>query len=393
MTEALCGHPPIDGEPWAMRRVCLDAKRRPTPRAYGADVPAEVERVFEQALALDPRKRFTSIETFWTALEKAMGLPPTLGPRDDRREPSGSDAEEVSALPVAAPTTTGERLARIELQKRAVPPPVSQAAPSSLPISSKPASPKPASPRIAPVPISKPVTMGETPKPPARPEPSGEWELELPSGSAPSVSGPPSDLEMSLPLGTVAPFSSDPPQRPPEARHHSLELELPLRPRSDPPAPPAEVERSRPGRPAPEPASPTSKQVRRATSEPDDFGIDLPTRPDPPSRSTASPTAAAFDVAAVSRRSNPGVGVRHDPPLHPPPRSRSGGQDGLQRLRAPLGVLFLALAVAGFDIVYHRLTGGDLTFAGIRPFYLAAPLALIGVGLTLWRLMEVRDDG
>ena len=32
MVEALCGAPPIDGEPWVMRRTCLDEKRRPTPR-------------------------------------------------------------------------------------------------------------------------------------------------------------------------------------------------------------------------------------------------------------------------------------------------------------------------------------------------------------------------
>ncbi len=382
MTEALCGHPPIDGEPWAMRRVCLDAKRRPTPRTHGADVPADVERVFEEALALDPRKRFKSIEAFWCALEKAMGLPPSLGPRDGRREPSGSDAEE--AAPAPAATSTGERLAKIELQKRAVPAP-SQAAPPSLPVSSKPASPR------------------LLPAPPPKAEPSGQWEFDLPAHAA---TGRASDLEMSLPIGTVAPFPADPPQPPPQplpsrqaadARRASLEADLPLRTRDDPPpALPAEVERSRPGRSSVDPPTPSTPkpQVRRATDE--DFGIDLPTRPDPPARSSSSPgaTASAFDVAPHSR-SSPGAVVRHDPlPYHPrPPRSRPRGQDGVQRLRAPLGVLVLALAVAGSDIVYHRVTGGALTLLGLRPFYFAAPLALIGVGFTLWRLMEVRDDG
>ncbi len=63
-----------------------------------------------------------------------------------------------------------------------------------------------------------------------------------------------------------------------------------------------------------------------------------------------------------------------------------------ERLRAPLGVLLVALAVASSEIGYHRFVGGDLTFLGVRPFYIAAPLALIGVGFTLWRLMEDRDD-
>ncbi len=131
MVEALTGAPPIDGEPWVMRRICLDDKRRPTPRNHGADVPMEVEKVFEQALALDPRKRFKTIEAFWSELEKAMGLVPTIGQRDDRREPGEHSGEEGSRPPgrfrardrgSAAPRPEAPRragrveLARINLQ-------------------------------------------------------------------------------------------------------------------------------------------------------------------------------------------------------------------------------------------------------------------------------------
>jgi hypothetical protein len=62
------------------------------------------------------------------------------------------------------------------------------------------------------------------------------------------------------------------------------------------------------------------------------------------------------------------------------------------RLRAPLGVLLLALAVAGADIGFLRLTGENLALGPVRPFWIAAPLALFGVGFTLYRLMEDRSD-
>jgi hypothetical protein len=63
-----------------------------------------------------------------------------------------------------------------------------------------------------------------------------------------------------------------------------------------------------------------------------------------------------------------------------------------ERLRAPLGVLMLALLVAGADIGWFRITGEHWTLGPIRPFWVAAPLALFGVGLTLWRMMEDHGD-
>jgi serine/threonine-protein kinase len=109
--EALYGAPPLDGDTYVMRRACLDEKKRPTPRNLGADVPVEVDQVFERALSVDPRKRFKDIESFWTELEKAMGLEPTLRVRDARREPGEVDKPEAPA-PGPGP---GARLARIDL--------------------------------------------------------------------------------------------------------------------------------------------------------------------------------------------------------------------------------------------------------------------------------------
>ena len=81
MTEALAGKPAIDGEVETMRRIALDPRRRPTPRALGASISPEVEKVFEKALAVDPRDRTRDIETFWTQLESATGLPSTFAPK------------------------------------------------------------------------------------------------------------------------------------------------------------------------------------------------------------------------------------------------------------------------------------------------------------------------
>ena len=86
LVEALAGKPAIDGDSYEMRRICLDEKRRPTPRALGTDVSREIDRVFERALALDPRRRWKDVESFWSEIERAMGLVPVLGMRDARRD-------------------------------------------------------------------------------------------------------------------------------------------------------------------------------------------------------------------------------------------------------------------------------------------------------------------
>jgi hypothetical protein len=78
----------------------------------------------------------------------------------------------------------------------------------------------------------------------------------------------------------------------------------------------------------------------------------------------------------------------------PPPRLHAAeGHDVRNRLMAPLGLLLVALAIATLQVGYHKATGEELAFGGVRPFWVAAPLALLGVGFTLWRLMEDRDDG
>src|SRR5262249_34278336 len=86
MVEALMGTPPIDGELAAMMGTACDPARRPTPRTEGATVPDSVEAAFRNALAVDPRERTQTIQAFWSAIEKAIGLEPSLQAKDPRRE-------------------------------------------------------------------------------------------------------------------------------------------------------------------------------------------------------------------------------------------------------------------------------------------------------------------
>lgn len=90
----------------------------------------------------------------------------------------------------------------------------------------------------------------------------------------------------------------------------------------------------------------------------------------------------------------PGPVRRPDfPGTRAPVRHVAEASDVRDRLRAPLGTLLLALAVASAELGYHRFTGGDLMLGPVRPFWIAAPLAIFGVGFTLYRLMEDRSDG
>jgi eukaryotic-like serine/threonine-protein kinase len=77
MVEALTGEPPIGGndDVATMMGITLDPSFRPSPRLLGAEVPDGVESAFLAALAVDPRDRTQSIETFWTALEMALDMP------------------------------------------------------------------------------------------------------------------------------------------------------------------------------------------------------------------------------------------------------------------------------------------------------------------------------
>ncbi|MFT3770656.1 MAG: serine/threonine-protein kinase [Minicystis sp.] len=469
LVEALCGAPPIDGDTYVMRRACLDEKRRPTPRNLGADVPAEVERVFERALAVDPRKRFKDIEGFWSELEMAMGLEPSLRTRDARREP-GEAAPQEAGAPVA-----GARLARIDLLKvpsvvmPAVSAPGEPAAAKAAP-ASKAAPPKPA-PSKAPgeedwaslgiddVPSSRPGGLAaRSPDPrgsePRKPPPSRRHSVGMELDLAQASSG---SLELPLPThpdGAPPPVSDGHPGKaagpPPMKRRASLlelEMSLPIQaegapepammgmPQQAPPAPPArppmpsrrasvELEMSLPTmESAPEPASaragydgaahrpgPSDPPPRRSSGE---LELNLPstTIPQPAVSAPAAPAPAAsfgdsldFELHVPGRKSAaappppPAVSLQR-PSTRPP--GLAGGHLQVRepepmslrdRLKTPLALLLSGLVVGVFDFAIHKITGNPITLGPVRLSWIAAPLALAGVGFLLWRLIGVHED-
>ncbi len=74
--ELFAGQPALNGDAAALVAAALDVHSRPTPGAHGVSVPAAVERVFEKALAVDPRERFQSVREFWDALSLADASSP-----------------------------------------------------------------------------------------------------------------------------------------------------------------------------------------------------------------------------------------------------------------------------------------------------------------------------
>jgi serine/threonine-protein kinase len=59
-----------------------------------------------------------------------------------------------------------------------------------------------------------------------------------------------------------------------------------------------------------------------------------------------------------------------------------------EALRVPLGIVAVAAAVGLGDWLYGRFTGELIQVAGLRPVWIAGPLALIGVALAAWKIMS-----
>ncbi len=55
--------------------AATDIALRPTPRAHGVRTSHAVESVFQKALAIEPRGRYTSARSFWDALREALSAP------------------------------------------------------------------------------------------------------------------------------------------------------------------------------------------------------------------------------------------------------------------------------------------------------------------------------
>ncbi len=99
-SEIVSGRAAIDGGSLTeLAYASCDKTRRPTPRALGANVSDEVERVLASALAVAPTERYPSAGDFWRALRAAVrpsGLTRTA------IAPSGSMSASMSG-PMSAP--------------------------------------------------------------------------------------------------------------------------------------------------------------------------------------------------------------------------------------------------------------------------------------------------
>lgn len=194
IVECVTGRPPIDGDMHAMMGTCLDKSRRPTPRAEGIDLGEAAEAIFRRALAVDPRERFTDIESMWTAFERAAEMPLSFElERRRRARPTG--AEE---LPVAGAAL---EFAGLELEEEpasskrpprrihsSVPPDVFD---GELPITSGPRSFAPLGDSEAPAPTS--VAEFELQEEPASGTPGSRSSFDLDLGESvpsPAMSRP-----------------------------------------------------------------------------------------------------------------------------------------------------------------------------------------------------------
>jgi hypothetical protein len=206
-------------------------------------------------------------------------------------------------------------------------------------------------------------------------------ELELPLQT--SAAPPLNDLEASLseanPISSrmiaevtaaaaaPAPASSPSPSKAGPVRRPSMELELSLPTLdSDPPAPPRE---SAPIGGAPLDLADALPRLDAAPMPLTPIGVQKAPAP----------------AGATVERPQP---VQHKIQVRLSDRPPDSGQ----RLKAPVAILLSALVVALADYAYHRSTGGQLALGPIRAFWIAAPLALVGVGFMLWRLMEGHVD-
>jgi serine/threonine-protein kinase len=191
MVEVLIGRPAIDGDLGAMMGTTTDPGRRPTPRTEGAVVSDAVEAAFARALAVDPRERTQSIEAFWTQLEAALGLPPSIAIADAPRSiRSLSMASEPP--PPMAPSPPAARPALAAAPPSARPAPV-----APRPVAATAMAPSPAAHTIqAPRPAPRQPSFDLAPVPfeLATPEPRRQGTLATAQPSRlrdlPSLRGP-----------------------------------------------------------------------------------------------------------------------------------------------------------------------------------------------------------
>jgi eukaryotic-like serine/threonine-protein kinase len=106
------GLPALEGEDFMQLAVASrDPMRRPSPRNWGVQVTDAVERVFLQALAVNPAERYTTMGQFWAALHNAVfpegaWNPSTLGGRSSMLSSGDPLSMSGPRTPARPPGTT-----------------------------------------------------------------------------------------------------------------------------------------------------------------------------------------------------------------------------------------------------------------------------------------------
>lgn len=119
MVELLHGKPVIEGALGTMMAMTCDQRKRPTPRSLGIAVPDVIEEAMAAALAVDPKERTQDIFSFWSEIERALGLPPSLTDLELEYEPvwskpppadrlAGKEAGAGMMRPIPRPSPTPE---------------------------------------------------------------------------------------------------------------------------------------------------------------------------------------------------------------------------------------------------------------------------------------------
>lgn len=371
LSETLVGHPVIDGDPAGIMGTVLDPNRRPTPGSEGVIISDEVERVFEKALALDPRQRYADAGVFWNELLSAARI--TSGelqevrlPRDARAEPGGGtwvERVDVGRRPSARPPS----MARPPVGGP-FPGPQPSPQPGAAPLATS-AAPELRSPSPAPFP---PTVSGsfEVPDldlaPVSRPAPQ-----RTASGTRQAVA-PPLDLdEVTGDFGPGGSLDLDLPSNEPIARRISSGGMQAVRP-SEPP-PPNSFRT-----PVPPPRSSYPPPERSLSPPPVAVSAPLPPtslRPPLSPRPPAGLSAAAPVVLPIVPDQKPAWRLKPDVDATLVERLLPGGF-----------VLGGAILVTILDQVYSAVSGQIFTLAGLRTSVVAGLFTVLGIALCLYRL-------
>ena len=390
ISEALVGHPIIDGDPAAIMGTVLDPSRRPTPGSEGVIVSDEVEHVFAKALALDPRDRYGDAGMFWNELLAAARI--TSGevqevrlPRDSRAEPGGGTrvervevARRQSVRPPSGmmPSPAGGGAPTLDAPRASAAGPLAGSAPlgtaaQALLLSS----PLPVASRASPA-VSGSFEVPDLDLAPVSLPPASRQPVPRTSSGMRAAIAPPLEMdELASDFGRGASFDLDLPSHDPLVRRVSSGGMPAVRPPSEPPPP-------------------------------NSFRTPLPTRSSypPPAVHSASPPPVALSAPPLAPTARAGASV--------PPVSRADAQPPVtwgagvlpeaprfelklapgphaslfQRLLPGGLVLTGAILLTILDQVYSSVSGEVFTIGPLRTSVVAGVLMLVGVALCLYRM-------